>query len=354
MALPGSMLASSFLCILAQVQAAPAREGGASSEEHLVVVHGCVLAPGGGAAEGAVVVSSAGGRAVADRGGNFSLALRVPRAAESVQLTAEDASGANLVARASVARPSWARSASVSLDRLRLGPSGACEPRWLPTFGAPPGANDFVQAQAVYDDGDGPALYIGGRFYNAGGVSTSRVARWDGVRWSALGSDVLNDMVETLAVHDDGSGPALFAGGSFTTAGSLTVNRIARWNGSSWSALGTGMNGLVLALAEFDDGSGPALYAGGTFNQAGGVPAFRVARWDGTSWSPVGSGLTGLVNALCVYDDGGGPALYAGGTFTTVGGSRIARWDGTSWSALGSGLNGDVLALGVHDDGGGP
>ena len=54
----------------------------------------------------------------------------------------------------------------------------------------------------------------------------------------------------------------------------MTVNGVARWDGSAWSALsgpsGTGVERLVYALAVFDDGSGPALYAGGYFTTAGG------------------------------------------------------------------------------------
>jgi len=46
--------------------------------------------------------------------------------------------------------------------------------------------------------------------------------------------------VRALAVFDDGSGPALYAGGDFTTAGGVAANRIAKWNGSSWSQLGSG------------------------------------------------------------------------------------------------------------------
>ena len=47
----------------------------------------------------------------------------------------------------------------------------------------------------------------------------------------------------------DGSGN-LYIGGSFTVAGGVIANGIAKWNGSSWSALGSGMNGgaaLVLS-----------------------------------------------------------------------------------------------------------
>ena len=45
------------------------------------------------------------------------------------------------------------------------------------------------------------------------------------------------------------SGTTLYAGGGFTTAGGVTVNCVAKWNGSAWSALGTGMDYDVYALA---------------------------------------------------------------------------------------------------------
>jgi len=150
-----------------------------------------------------------------------------------------------------------------------------------------------------------------------------------------------------LAAHDeDGAGPglpALFVGGSFDAVGSLIVNGIARFDGSNWSALGSGVDDRVLALAVFDaDGSGPGaaeLYAAGQFATAGGAPASDVARWNGSSWSALSSGIGGpqypYVATLAVYDDDGeGPdaaSLYAGGRFASAGGissSFIARRQG--------------------------
>lgn len=76
----------------------------------------------------------------------------------------------------------------------------------------------------------------------------------------------MNQGVEALGVFDDGGGPALYVGGWFTTAGGEPANRIAKWDGSIWSALGAGVGGgAVYALTAFDDGSGPALYVGGEF-----------------------------------------------------------------------------------------
>jgi hypothetical protein len=130
-------------------------------------------------------------------------------------------------------------------------------------------------------------------------------------------------------VYDDGSGSALYAGGLFTTAGGMAANRIAKWDGASWTALGSGMDNIVEALTVYDDGSGSALYAGGLFTTAGGMAANRIAKWDGASWSALGSGMDSNVEALTVYDDGSGPALFAGGSFTSAGGAlanRIAKW----------------------------
>jgi hypothetical protein len=201
-----------------------------------------------------------------------------------------------------------------------------------------PGGSE-VYALTVFDDGlgGGPALYAGGWFTTAGGVPAKNIAKWNGTSWSALGSG-LNFHVFALTVFDDGSGggPALYAGGWFTTAGGVPANRIAKWNGTGWSALGYGMSGPnteVAALTVFDDGrgGGPALYAGGRFITAGAVPANRIAKWNGTSWSALGSGMSGTVTSLTIFDNGsgGGPALYAGGVFSSAidsGDSYIARW----------------------------
>ncbi len=235
-----------------------------------------------------------------------------------------------------------------------------CPPSWLPTFGTAPGTNDTILALTDFDDssGAGPALYAGGLFTSAGGVQANHVARWDGSAWTPLGSGT-DDDVRALTVFDDGggSGEKLYAGGAFTSAGGVAANHVAGWNGSSWEALGGGMNGDVHALAVFDDGSGagPALYAGGTFTSAGGVAANHVARWNGSSWAPLESGLNEAVHALVVFDDGSGagPALHAGGSFTAAGGvgaSRIARWNGSGWAALGNGFNSTVHALTCFDD----
>jgi hypothetical protein len=230
-------------------------------------------------------------------------------------------------------------------------------------IGAPPTSGN---ALAVYDDGGGPALYVGGTFRTAGNVVANRIAKWNGASWSALGSGMTPApiaccaTVDALAVFDDGGGPALYAGGFFDAAGGVPAHSLAKWDGTSWSALATELDtsGLaeVYSLTVFDDGSGRALYVGGRFFNAGGSGANYVAKWDGASWSRLGAGTDEVVRTLAALDDGGGPALFAGGRFTSAGSvaaSHVAKWNGTQWSALGGGTDDSVFAITAFDDGNG-
>jgi hypothetical protein len=209
------------------------------------------------------------------------------------------------------------------------------------------GVNGSVQALAVTKD----AVYVGGTFTQAGGVAANYVAKWNGTRWSALGSSTANGVahptyaiVQALAVL----GSDVYVGGQFRSAGGTAATNLARWNGTSWSAVGTGTgpNGLVTALTVV----GPTLYVGGGFTQVGGVTANSVATWEGTTWASLGTGanngVTGIVYALAVA----GSDVYVGGQLNQAGGSSVqnlAKWNGTGWSRLGTGTNGSVRALAV-------
>jgi hypothetical protein len=213
---------------------------------------------------------------------------------------------------------------------------------WSDQFSGPSGANKSVFA-VVKDALNN--IYVGGEFTAAGGVANTKfIAKWNGTAWSALGTG-MSGYVNALAIDGNGN---LYAGGNFLTAGGVTVNRIAKWNGSEWSGLGTGMTGstgYVNALAI--DGSGN-VYAGGDFTTAGGVTANYIAKWNGSTWSSLGTGMNRLVKSLAI--DGSG-ILYAGGWFTTAGGTTakyIAKWNGSAWSALGTGTDGEVNAIVIY------
>src|SRR5439155_26483955 len=94
--------------------------------------------------------------------------------------------------------------------------------------------------------------------------------------WISMGGiPGANGYVDAAVVDSSGN---LYIGGGFTIVGDVFANHIAKWNGSSWSALGSGMNDTVVALAV----SGSNVYAGGYFMTAGGSAATNIAKWNGS------------------------------------------------------------------------
>jgi hypothetical protein len=123
--------------------------------------------------------------------------------------------------------------------------SSACSPRWADELFCPaPVVSAFetvvsafetvVSAFETYDDGAGPALYIGGRFQIAGGQLVRNIVRWDGVDFSPLAGPSgvgVNNKVYSLQTYDDGmgDGPALYVGGDLSAAGGVRSQGIAKW-----------------------------------------------------------------------------------------------------------------------------
>lgn len=255
-----------------------------------------------------------------------------------------DRAGVNLLAAGTFEPFESAANTAVGLARF----DGV---NWTPMaeVSHPPDRSPIVVTSCVFDDGSGPSLVVGGQFTSIDGVEASRIARFDGRSWHAMGSG-FDDGVLALATFDDGGGPALYAGGFFTTAGGQSAPGIARWDGEVWSAvaaknksLAAVTGGSVWALRVHDDGSGPALYAAGLLGpnvDEGGWPGTGVHRWDGTAWSQVGGAVGGLIYSLEPWNDNGVQRLVAAGALQTQGQtptiSGAASWDGVSWSPVGS------------------
>jgi hypothetical protein len=222
------------------------------------------------------------------------------------------------------------------------------------------GPANQVRASAVFDDGNGPSLYLAGAFQSAGSAAASNIVRFDGTNWTPLGSGT-NGGINALAIYDDGNGAAMYAGGSFSLAGGVPVNNIAKWDGAQWSALGSGLTlGHCHTLETLTSGpySG-TLAAGGNFATAGGYSAWRVAFWNGTTWLstwPSTMTVAGLneAHAIGTFDNGAGPELYAGGQAqNTFSGSACWKYDGSTWSQVGTNV-GWIYDFAIFDHGSGP
>lgn len=169
------------------------------------------------------------------------------------------------------------------------------------------GLNFSVNALVVLPTGE---VVAGGEFTNADGNATADyIARFDGTAWQPLG------------------GGGLVMGGSFQAAGGVAqASGVARWLGGQWQALGSGLSAPffdppVSALALAPNGD---IVAGGDFLNAGGNPlADHIARFDGTAWQPLGSGLDGEVFALLVLPS---EDVVAGGIFYATGDDSLSSY----------------------------
>ena len=70
----------------------------------------------------------------------------------------------------------------------------------------------------------------------------ARAQTFSDVNWISLGG-VNGAESDIYAAVADGSGN-LYIGGSFRLVGNVAVNHIAKWDGNSWSGLGSGMGGF--------------------------------------------------------------------------------------------------------------
>jgi hypothetical protein len=197
-------------------------------------------------------------------------------------------------------------------------------------------------------------LFIGGEFEIAGAgglVIIANITGWADGALQPLGNGLEGpDGAVHALCYANG---ALYVGGEFDHAGPASIGEpdpcdpqpaktrgVARWDGASWSALGSGIDGPVLALAE----SNGLLYAAGAFEATGSGAPGNVAVWDGSSWSAAGESLSGSIHALALDDAG---LLYAAGSFDDAGGGPggVAVFDGAAWTTLGGGFYGAGLAL---------
>ena len=164
-------------------------------------------------------------------------------------------------------------------------------------------------------------------------------------------------LYDSILWDRDGSGPLaaeLVIGGAFRRVGGVVVNGVARQDAVlGWQALGDGVDGIVRCLAI--DGSN-RLVVGGTFANAGLVATPRIARFDGTQWSALTSpppALTGPITALAPrgavelnYVDNGGLGYFDGAATYGIPLTAASGSFGASALDVARLPNGDLLVAG--------
>lgn len=219
------------------------------------------------------------------------------------------------------------------------------------------GPRYYTAARAVAWNSAADTLYVGGVFGFAGGASAERIAKWNGSSWSSLesgGAPGPSIYAATADSHD-----RVYIGGDFWGVGNVVMNRVAVWNNKTrtWARLGYGVDNSVSAFAL--DASGN-LYVGGDFgytcanpNCSPGTRANHIARWtpsgESGSWTTLGYGLWGIVYALSLDHHGhlyaGGGSLSICGDETCTPGARTAAKNLVVWD----GAHWSPVNLGPND-----
>ncbi len=211
---------------------------------------------------------------------------------------------------------------------------------WPTVLGA--GMNNDVNALAV-DDGNN-ILYAGGLFTQAGGQPANKIAKWTGSAWQPMGTGVVGN-VYAMKFH----GGRLYVGGTFSSIDGVTAANVAYYDGT-WHAMDSGLVGTLAEVRTFTIFNNE-IVAGGKFSASASMNNLgNVARWNGSIWMPFGTGLNDKVWALEVFQND----LYAAGQFDSTGSGimcrAVGKWNGIIWQSLGEGPQVLVRALKVYNN----
>ncbi len=161
-------------------------------------------------------------------------------------------------------------------------------------------------------------LYAGGNsiFLPGGALPAANLVKWDEEAGEWIVPDGPGfDVVKAMTLYNGEA--ELVVGGA---------NMLMRFDGSSWSELAGGISaGEVRALHVSEEDGDDILYVGGQFSHVGpfetSIQVNNIARFDGTDWNPLGSGIEGEVHAIETTGEGQCLIVYAGGTFGSAGGN---------------------------------
>lgn len=190
----------------------------------------------------------------------------------------------------------------------------------------------------AFDSSDN--LYVGGNIDTAGGdinhldqrITVNNIAKWDGTHWTSLGEG-LKSSVQTIEFDSSGN---LCVGGAFEYSGTERVNYIASWDGTSWKQMGNEINGFVNDLEKDSSGN---LYATQPCLMWESAPK-SVYRWNGEHWI-----------SIEMFEGADSLAVDSTGKIYVTDGRRwISWWDGTGWYSQnphGKGVYPTVLSTSV-------
>jgi len=187
-------------------------------------------------------------------------------------------------------------------------------------------------------------IYAVGNFPTMNGVAVNGVAKYNGTTWSGLGTGAANVTSDyPFAVKVIGT--SVYVGGNMTNVGGFLCSGFAKWNGSSWSIPNTG--GYAIGGSVYMTNINNDLYIAANSSFQGGIWQNAVFKYNGNVFTRLGNYFDAPANDITNHNN----TIYIGGTFTTCGSTpvnKVGKWDGTTWTNEGADLNMEVSSVEVN------
>jgi hypothetical protein len=158
--------------------------------------------------------------------------------------------------------------------------------------------NSNRSINSICSDPAGNIYAAGGFGKIIGGTYHEYVAKWNGTVWSELGyADAPYSYLGITCVISDTLGNIYATPILADTIHADSCNwSVCKWNGTAWSILGSGANslkynGFIRSLCKDSHGN---IYAAGRYVQGFSTSDSYVAKWDGSTWSELGPGVNRL------------------------------------------------------------
>lgn len=182
--------------------------------------------------------------------------------------------------------------------------------------------------------------YVGGISW-VNGKNQYYMGVWNGSNWDYPIAEPPNGDVKDLVVHNN----ILYACGTFTKFGSTICNYVAKFDGLSWQPVGdfskfhlqnhppAQMNSITVYNGE--------IYVGGAFDDSTGTPK-NIAKYNGSNWVNVGSGIQQSGIAWVQDLEEINNRLYIAGYFartSEIPGESFVAWNGSEFEDIHSDIS---------------
>lgn len=212
------------------------------------------------------------------------------------------------------------------------------------------GGSNTIYAMEKYGSG----TIVAGYFTNAGPLQNlNSVAFWNGNEWEDLGirfNTPYAKLVKALKLQ----GNELWVGGRIDGIIDDNSDGIGRFNLNTrtWTVFGTGISGNNRRINAIEVFQGE-VYVAGSFTSIDGTPANNMAKFNGSTWVAIGN-FTHYSDEIMALENQGDSLLFIGGEIYSHNGdasqSDLVVYDGSQFSSIWPTFNGYRVVRALAQD----